>query len=148
MNTESAVLKKSKKLTITFDYKTIIIIILALLLIISITLNSICFFNNSNINNNKIAIASITSPVKTGETVTISIVATPNTYYSGSICYNSDTNYIQPINEKISDSEGYVNLTFDVPTSLSYSADKTFNIIIKGGGETATTSIVIKGSRF
>lgn len=129
---------KAKKSKIN---KTVVILILAFVLAVSVIFNVVYLFN---LIDNSITISSISSPLTNGDTAVISIKAKPNTYYSCSLYYEHYINGCKKrINQKLSDSGGYVELTCKMPINI---VSQTITIEISGGGAVKTTSIIVNNS--
>ena len=67
----------------------------------------------------KIQVISITSPISAGSNATIKIKGTPNTNYSITVHYKSGPSTADGLNNKSSDSEGYVEWTWKVGSRTS-----------------------------
>ncbi|MHB1153181.1 MAG: hypothetical protein ACYCWE_13290 [Eubacteriales bacterium] len=92
------------------------------------------------VNTNRLSLISITSPVTLGNTASIKIQGCPDTVYDISVHYSSGISSASGLEDKTSDSSGYIEWSWKIGNRTKTG---TYKVEIKGGDETFTTDIMI-----
>jgi len=90
-----------------------------------------------------ISLVSITSPIGVNNTAILEIKGVPNIEYSIAVYYSTTTSSASGLENKTSDSSGYVSWSWKVGARVKSGA---YKIVINGGNESFTTYFTVIGS--